>query len=272
MLYICKRKSVIMDKLGEIFIHIVGQVGNEPLGPDNYDISNLKQMIDDVEDLLYPNEKSTSRPIISYEMQPGSVKHVFKTQMQKVAEFGAVLSMVVANGNLDGLESKTAHAFEHIQTLARQYGYNINFSTSVNDKTLLKLNPETNYIRTEQVWADAEFYFYGKVTDAGGKNKANIHLDTQNYGPLLINVDKDYLESFEGNPLYRDFGVRASGKQNVVTGELDTSSLKLIEIINYERKFNAKYIDNLIKKATPRFKDLDVDSWVAEIRGDDNYV
>ena len=261
-----------MEKTGEIFIHIVGQVGNEPLGPDNYDISHLKQILDDAEDLLYPNDKRASRPIISYEMKSGSVKHVFKTSMQKVAEFTAVLSMVVTNGNLDGLESPTARAFEHIQMVSRQNGFDVDFSTSIDSKTILKFNSVTNYLRSEQVWADAEFYFYGKVTDAGGKNKANIHLDTQDYGSLLISADKDYLENLEGNPLYREYGIRAVGKQNVITGELDPSSLKLIEIINYERKFNDAYIEDLIKKATPKLENMDVDSWIAEVRGKDNYV
>lgn len=256
-----------MDKLGEITIHIVGQVGNEPLGPANYDISALKEMLGAVESLLYPNERR-NRPIISYEMQSGSVKHVFKTNMQKVAEFGAVLAMIMASGNLDGLVPETAKAFEHIQTQARQKGYSISFATSLSEAQELIFTPETSFIRTEQIWADAEFYFYGKLTDAGGKNKANIHLDTKEYGFLLIDVDKEYLGSLEGNPLYKEFGVRVIGKQNVVTGEMDLSSLKLVEMIDYDRKFNDQYLDNLIKKATPKFTGLNVDSWIQEIRGE----
>ncbi len=260
-----------MDKLGEITIHVVGQVGNEPLGPDNYDISYLKDMLDDVESLLYPNEKR-NRPVISYEMQAGSVKHVFRTSMQKVTEFGAVLSMVLSSGNLDGLIPDTAKAFEHIQNQSRQKGYSISFSTSLQHAQELTFTPETNYIRTEQIWAEAEFYFFGKLTDAGGKNKANIHLDTKEYGFLLIDVDKEYLGSLEGNPLYKEFGVRAIGRQNVITGEMDLSSLKLVEMIDYNRKFNSQYLEDLIKKATPKFQGLDVDSWIQEIRGENAYV
>ena len=102
-----------MDKLGEITIHVVGQVGNDPLGPNNYDISSLKELLDDVENLLYPNEKR-NRPVISYEMQTGSVKHVFRTSLQKVTEFGAVLSLVLSNGNLDGLIKKATPKFKGV--------------------------------------------------------------------------------------------------------------------------------------------------------------
>ena len=260
-----------MDKLGEITIHVVGQVGNDPLGPNNYDISSLKELLDDVENLLYPNEKR-NRPVISYEMQTGSVKHVFRTSLQKVTEFGAVLSLVVSNGNLDGLIPETAKAFEHIQNQSRQKGYSISISTSLHNATALTFTPETNYIRTEQIWAEAEFYFFGKLTDAGGKYKANIHLDTKEYGFLVINVDKEYLGGLEGNPLYKEFGVRAIGRQNVMTGDMDFSSLKLVEMIDYDRTFNKEYLDGLIKKATPKFKGVDVDSWIKEIRGGDTYV
>ena len=260
-----------MYKLGEITIHVVGQVGNEPLGPSNYDISALREMLDDVENLLYPKEKR-NRPVISYEMQAGSVKHVFRTSMQKVAEFGAVLSMVAASGNLDGLTRETAKAFEHIQAQSRQNGYSVSFSTSLNKANVLTFTPETNYIRTEQIWAEAEFYFYGKLTDAGGKNKANIHLDTKEYGSLLIDVEKEYLEELEDNPLYKEFGVRVIGRQNVMTGEMDLSSLRLVEMIDYDRKFNNQYLEDLINKATPRLKGLDVDRWIKEVRGDVAYA
>lgn len=260
-----------MDKLGEITIHIVGQVGNAPLGPSNYDISSLRDVLDDVENLLYPNEKR-NRPVISYEMQAGSVKHVFRTSLQKVTEFGAVLAMVAANGNLDGLTHETAKAFEHIQTQSRQNGYSVSFSTSTDETRELTFTPETNFIRTGQILAEAEFYFYGKLTDAGGKNKANIHLDTKEYGFLRIDVEKEYLAELEGNPLYKEFGVRAIGRQNVVTGELDLTSLKLVEIIDYDRKFNDRYLEDLIKRATPKFKGLDVDAWIQEVRGEVAYV
>lgn len=259
-----------MDKLGEISIHVVGQVGNEPLGPSNYDISALRDMLDDVENLLYPNERR-NRPIISYEMQVGSVKHVFRTNLQKVAEFGAVLAMVITSGNLDGLTSETAKAFEHIQSQSRQKGYSVSFSTSLDDTIELKFTPDTNYFRTEQIWANAEFYFYGKLTDAGGKNKANIHIDTKEYGLLRIDVEKEYLEHLEDNPLYKEFGIRVMGRQNVITGEMDLSTLKLVEMIDYDRRFNSQYLENLIEKATSKFKGIDVDSWIKDIRGEVNY-
>ncbi|GEM_PF-4730396 len=44
-------------------------------------------------------------------------------------------------------------------------------------------------------WSEAEFYFYGTLKDDGGKNKANIHLDTDDYGYIAIETEKNYYKT-----------------------------------------------------------------------------
>ena len=62
--------------------------------------------------------------------------------------------------------------------------------------------------------------------------------------------------------------VRAIGRQNILSGELDTSSLQLIELSTYDPTYSEKYLDNLIKQASPKWADVvDADKWVSEIRG-----
>ncbi len=46
-----------MEKIGEIEIKVVGKSGNNELKPDNYDIKHIASLLQNVEDLLYPNEK-----------------------------------------------------------------------------------------------------------------------------------------------------------------------------------------------------------------------
>ena len=46
-----------MDKQGLIEIHIVGAKGNNQLSPDNFDIKEIKVLLESIEDLLYPNNK-----------------------------------------------------------------------------------------------------------------------------------------------------------------------------------------------------------------------
>ncbi|MBU3820566.1 hypothetical protein KO566_00715 [Flavobacteriaceae bacterium XHP0103] len=255
-----------MEKIGEIEIRVIGKSGNQDLSPDNYDIKHIASILQNIEDLLYPTNKK-DRPIITYDIKEGSVRHLFKTTIQTVIGFSAVLSQVQANESIDFLELKTARAIENIQNLSRQKNYEFQIKTSINDNSELTINPSTKFVRTENIWADAEFYFYGILKDAGGKSKANIHLDTDDFGYLSIETGEQFLKEREENLLYKKFGVRAKGKQNIETGEIDTKSLYLIELIDYQPKFDNEYLNSLIKKAKQSWKNVNPDEWLLNLRG-----
>jgi hypothetical protein len=255
-----------VEKIGDIEIRVVGKSGNLELSPDNYDIKQIASILQNVEDLLYPNNKK-DRPIITYDIEEGSVRHIFKTSIQAVIGFSALLSQVQAQNNIDFLELKTARALEEIQKMSRQKNYEFQIKTSLEKDYELKINPSTKFFRTENIWSDAEFYFYGVLKDAGGKSKANIHLDTKDYGYLSIETGEEFLKEREENLLYKKFGVRASGKQNVETGEIDTKSLKLLELIDYNPKFDNDYLNTLINKAKNNWRGINADDWLLNMRG-----
>lgn len=255
-----------MEKVGTVEIHIVGVKGNNQLTPDNFDVKEIRSLLESVEDILFPNNK-TNRPDITYSLSEGSVRNVFKTSMQAVIAFSAVMAAVSFSGSIDGLELPTARAIETIQTIAVKKNYTFDFKTSLDDGNVLTVSPRTYFYRNIDLWVDAEFYFYGTLTNAGGKDKSNIHLDTKDAGVIIIDVDKNYLKNEDKNLLYKEFGVRVLGKQNVETGEIDKQNLKLVELIDYSPRYDETYINSLISKVGDRFKDIDVDNWISEIRG-----
>jgi hypothetical protein len=255
-----------VEKIGDIEIRVVGKSGNLNLSPDNYDIKQIAYLLQNVEDLLYPTHKK-DRPIITYDIQEGSVRHIFKTSIQAVIGFSALLSQIQSQNNIDFLELKTARAIEEIQKISRQKNYEFQIKTSLEKDAELKINPSTKFFRTENTWVDAEFYFYGILKDAGGKSKANIHIDTSDYGYLSIETGEEFLKEREDNLLYKNYGVRATGKQNMDTGEVDTKSLKLVELIDYNPKFDNDYLKTLINKAKNNWKGIDADEWLLNMRG-----
>lgn len=255
-----------MEKIGDIEIRVVGKSGNLNLSPDNYDIKQIAYLLQNVEDLLYPTHKK-DRPIITYDIQEGSVRHIFKTSIQAVIGFSALLSQIQSQNNIDFLELRTARAIEEIQKISRQKNYEFQIKTSLEKDAELKINPSTKFFRTENTWVDAEFYFYGILKDAGGKSKANIHIDTSDYGYLSIETGEEFLKEREDNLLYKNYGVRATGKQNMDTGEVDTKSLKLVELIDYNPKFDNDYLKTLINKAKNNWKGIDADEWLLNMRG-----
>ncbi|WP_239541220.1 hypothetical protein [Cryomorpha ignava] len=60
--------------------------------------------------------------------------------------------------------------------------------------------------------------------------------------------------------MYKKYGVRAVGLQNIETGEVDTKSLKLKELIDYSPTYDSAYLDGLINRAKQSWKNIDPDS------------
>ncbi|MBA9077645.1 hypothetical protein [Rufibacter quisquiliarum] len=255
-----------MDKIGSIEIRVIGNKGSLTLSPDNYDIKEIALILQNIEDLLFPNNKK-DRPIITYDIEEGSVRNIFKTSLQAIIGFSAVITQIEKVNSIDFLDLKTAQAIENIQSLSYQKNYDFEIKTSVSEDTALKITPNTKFFRTENIWIDAELYFYGTLTNAGGKTKANIHLDTDEFGSLTIEAPKVYLQNQEENLLYKKFGVRATGKQNLETGEIDKSSLKLLQLIDFSPKYDDQYLDTLITKAKSNWKDINANDWLNNIRG-----
>ena len=257
-----------MEKIGNIKIRIDGRSGNVKLSPDNYDIKEIITVLQAAENLLFPTTKK-NRPTISYTIQAGSVEHIIKTSLQAVIGFNAIIGQVESRSSVDFLESQSAQAIEILQENAIKNNFNLSISTSIEDSNELIITKDSKLVRTQNVWVEAEFYFYGILTNAGGKNKANIHLDTEELGTLIIQTDKDFLGEKEENLLYKKFGIRALGKQNIQTHEVDKSSLKLIELINYTPKFDQAYLEKLMNKASSKWSEVNnVDDWLRSIRGD----
>ena len=165
------------------------------------------------------------------------------------------------------LDLPMARAIEKLQTDAISKNYEFAISTSEWRNGVLRITPQTHYQRSSEIWADAEIYLYGTLTDAGGKDRSNIHLDTKEYGQVTIDSDKDYLKSIQENLLYKEFGVRVRGKQSLATGEIDVTSLKLVSLQGYRPKYDEDYLNSLIAKASRSWSGVDVDSFISDLRG-----
>lgn len=256
-----------MDKTGFIEIRITGTKGNLDLTPDTYDVREVIAVLEQVEGLLFPADKK-DRPTISYQIQGGSVRHIFKTAIQYIIGFNALIGQISQRQDIDFLESATAKAFEEFQEMAVQRGYTFTIQTSEPNTNELYIDRTTKLYRTEAVWAEAEFYLYGRVTNAGGKDRANIHLQTDHYGLVIVKTPISVLEKFDGNILYRTFGIRVLGKQHTETGELDRSDLRFVELIDYHPNYDEDYLQLLRSKAKKNWLvSIKPDAWLSELRG-----
>jgi hypothetical protein len=257
-----------MEKFGFIEIKITGSKGNHDLSPENYDIREVIAMLENAESLLYHGDKK-ERPIISYDIQKGSVKNIFRTSLQYIIGFNAIIGQINEVQNIDFLDISTAKAFENIQNIAVKKNYNFLINTSMDNTNAVTINKDTNFVRMESIWVDAEFYFYGKIINAGGKGKQNIHIQTDDVGTVIVQTPVSFFENLEENIIHKKtYGVRAIGKQHSETGEIDTTGLKFVELVDFEPKYDEQYLKKLRDKAKKSWLgNIDADSWLKEIRG-----
>jgi hypothetical protein len=255
-----------VDKIGHLEIRISGTKGNLELKPDNLDVRELIGVLEQSEGLLFPNEKK-DRPVINYQLEEGSVRHIFKTSIQAIIGFNAILRQVHALNSIDFLEINTARAIETFQETAFKKDFQVSISTSLAETVTLTIDKSTRFVRSESFWADAEFYFYGKITNAGGKDKANIHILTEEYGTIRIDTPQRILEGLQDNILYRPYGVRAIGRQHIETGDIDKSTLRFVELVDYYPSYDADYLKNLRQKAMGWLNTINPDEWLHELRG-----
>jgi hypothetical protein len=64
-----------MNALSDIEIRIEGRVGAQKLTPALVDIEEIREVFSQVSGLLFPVEKRSQRPLISYVSEEGSVRH-----------------------------------------------------------------------------------------------------------------------------------------------------------------------------------------------------
>ena len=254
-----------MNNEGNISIRIVGQFNGKAISPDNYDIRLARSVIDNIILLLGDHLKDKTQPNV-YSIEEGSLVNVIKTSKQRAVEIAAMLTMFSASLNVDALETNTSMAMNGFRELAIRNNIEFSFSTSETKDTPFYIKPDTQFVHNENVWVEAELYFFGKLIDAGGKEKSNIHLVTDS-GTLTISADKEYLASLEANPLYKEYGVVVKGKQNILTGEIDYKTLTLIELKGFSLQFDEGYLNEKINLASQTWKGVDVDEYIREVRG-----
>ncbi len=256
-----------MQPIGTLEISIKGLKGNQPLTPDNYDIREIISIIQNAEALLYPDGRR-ERPLISYQITEGSVMHSFKTSLHRIIEVNAHLGELSRTHSVDFLDSKAKQAIENFQNIATKHHYTFDIKTSLHNTNYLRIDKTTHFHRSEALWVESEFYFYGKIISAGGKETASIAIDDEELGIIKIQTPIDFLEHYSDNLLYKTVGIRATGKQNAETGELDSQTLTFAELLDYAPKYDEPYLKALRNKAKTWLLGIDADTWLKEIRGE----
>jgi hypothetical protein len=254
-----------VEEKGYIAITVSGKIGDESIKPQDVDITEVKEMINDLETFLYPGRaEKADRPHISYKLEEGSARHLFYLPISAVLLFNGLTTEIASRGTADFLDYKRAEIIARFQLKAKEKNFEIGFGSSQSDNKTLTITKDTNYYNAAANYINTEMVLYGKINNEGGNNP-NFHILTKEYGTLVIGATKKQLLEGEKR-LYKVYGIKVSGKQSLADGK--PFDLKLIDYIDYEPVFNRSELDLLITRAAGSWEDVnDVDAWLAEIRG-----
>lgn len=257
-----------MEETGYIQVTIEGKVNGVPIKPQDVDITEIKEIISDIETFLYPGRaEKADRPHISYKIEEGSARHLFYLPISSVLLFNGLTNEIANRGTTDFLDYKRSEIIEKFQRKAKEKNFEIGFSSSLSADKTLTITKETNFFNLAANYIDTEMVLYGKINSEGGNNP-NFHILTNEYGRLTIEATEKQLLEGEKR-LYKVYGVKVKGKQNLADGK--PFDLKLIEYIDYNPVFDKSELDLLIARAASNWEEVkDVDAWLAEIRGSTN--
>ena len=259
-----------MDTQGHILLTITGKTSEGNLNPKDIDISETKELLSDVEALLFPTKaEKDERPKVSYEVQEGSVKNLFFIPAAKAIMFTALMSEVGKRGNIDLLEPKAAAIIDKWQRKAYTTGREYSFTSSISpDNAFVKITKESQFIAPQTDWVNTNLYLYGRIFEEGGLNKINLHIQTDRYGKLVVDATEEQLTS-GANKLFQTYGLWVKGKQNLQSGTL--KDLTLIDFLTYQTEYDELALNKLIDKASANWgKIKNKDLWLNDIRGGAN--
>jgi hypothetical protein len=257
-----------VEEQGYIEVKIDGTVGNKPLKPIDVDITEIKEIISDVETFLYPTRgEKAERPHISYKIEEGSARNLFYLPISGVLLFNGLTNEINNRGNIDFLDNKRAEIIDKFQRKASEKNFEISFSSSSNINPILKITKETQFFKVAASYIETEFILYGKINEEGGNNP-NFHLLTKEYGKLVVSATEQQLLEGEKR-LFKIYGVRAKGKQNLADNK--PFDLKLIDYLTYNPNYDEHKLDLLIQRASINWNAVaNVDLWLKDIRGGAN--
>ena len=259
-----------MEQTGYISIIITGKTADGNLNPKDIDIDETKELLTDVETLLFPSKSEKSeRPKVTYEVQEGSVKNMFYIPLAKVIMFSALMAEVGKQGSVDLLDPKAAIIIDKWQRKAQSTGRQYAIHSSIaEDTSLITINQESQFISPQSDWVDTSLYLYGEIYEEGGLSNINLHILTDRYGKLFVKASKEQLTAGD-NKLFKIYGLWVKGKQNISNGQL--KDLELIDYLKYQPEYEELALQKLIKKASTNWKSIkNKDAWLTDVRGGTN--
>lgn len=250
-------------------LKIQGLVEKEVLSTKNFDIAQLKELLEDVDNLIRkPLSKEFSKEMITLNYEDGCIRLALFTSIFAIKSLFVDLAEVSSSNNILSIDETRAGVISKWQEKAKRDN---TFVFSINDSKndcLIKIDKDSNFAIPQPRLIDVEIIIYGEITDIGGKGNPNIHIDTGNI-VLKAACKKDEIKNCDR--LYSTCGVMVAAKQDISTFEISDKDIKFIKFIDYKGKLEGENLMKFIENGTAAWKHIpDSVKWKRNLREDED--
>jgi len=235
----------------------------------NVDILTLHQFMGDVITLIQGDHNRSDFINAPVEITDGSVKIRSFLSTILLSSLLSDIEHLKSSRDLDAISPKRAEVFskwgKKAQSIKSKFEYSLMAEhVDLEDRKLFLINAESGFRhRQKDLWVKAEKYLTGKVVDAGGKNKPNIHLVLPSGVTVMIGATEQQLK---GQPyIYENMTFNVSAKEHLKTGEIKDAVL--LDAVEASKEIDEDELKLLWSKGEEAWKDVEsANQWVESLR------
>lgn len=254
-----------MNPINELRFAVSDRINDVEVGPKHVSLALLSEFQKDVSEFLRGSGRDVDPMQVQVAVEEGSLAFV-ASGLIVATTLWADMEHLKSPDSLNLIDAKRASVVERWQLAAKQ---NPQRSYLVADRAAqvgFSVNSTTDYRRVEEVWVHIEKYLHGKVVDLGGKTKANVHLEMEDGGTLMVAASQELLAKEEQNRLYRTALLHVTAEENLLTGAL--RNLRLLAFEAHQPSYDDDAFQRMVERGTQAWADVPNSAdWVETLRG-----
>jgi len=259
-----------MSDQASVEFALTGTIAGKSISPsEGLSFSKFIEFNRDVQDFVLGSESKSILNEIQVKVVEGSYA------LRVIVPSGLLLSLVAdaerlaQQANLNQLDRKRAEVVVRWQERARREP-SLSYAVRSPHRGFQPITiTSTSEFQIQEAihWIDVERYFVGKITEWGGTENTNVHLQLRNSkSRICVEAKPEQIEKQKDNLVFHRAIVHVKAKENLKTGEL--KDYQLIDLREYKPKVEETGLQQLFVKGAKAWADIkDASEWVDDLRG-----